>query len=145
MLLQGKTAIITGASSGISRSIAIMFAENGAYVCLTGRREEALQQVANEINSVGGTAIYYAGDVCLEKTHDGISALISKEFGQLDIAVNNAGVVGPIKPLADFDLNEWNIVQSTNSTAAFLGAKYQIPLMVKAGGGGYNFYFQFCW
>lgn len=139
MLLKGKTAIITGASSGIGRSIAIMFAQNGASVCLTGRREEELQRVVSEIRSAGGTAIYYVGDVCLEKTHKGISDLISQEFGQLDIAVNNAGMVGPIKPVAEFDLNEWNQVQNTNSTAAFLGVKHQIPLMVKSGGGSIIF------
>ncbi|APC12728.1 SDR family oxidoreductase [Providencia rettgeri] len=139
MLLNGKTAIITGASSGIGRSIAIMFAQNGASVCLTGRRKAELSEVANEINATGGTAIYYAGDICLEETHFNLINLVSKEFGRLDIAVNNAGMVGPMKPVAEFSLEEWVQVQTINSTAAFLGAKNQIPLMVKSGGGSIIF------
>ncbi|MEX0425393.1 SDR family oxidoreductase [Providencia rettgeri] len=139
MLLNGKTAIITGASSGIGRAIALMFAQNGASVCLTGRRDIELNKVANEINNTGGTAIYYAGDICLEETHQKLVELVSKEFGRLDIAVNNAGIVGPIKPIVEFSLEEWQQVQNTNSTAAFLGVKNQIPLMIKSGGGSIIF------
>ncbi len=72
-----------------------MFAQNGASVCLTGRRKAELSEVANEINATGGTAIYYAGDICLEETHFNLINLVSKEFGRLDIAVNNAGMVEP--------------------------------------------------
>lgn len=139
MLLKGKTAIITGASSGIGRAIALMFAEHGASVCLTARRESELHIVAKEITEKGGEAIYFAGDVCLEETHNHLIELVKNKFGHLDIAINNAGMVGPIKPLADFSLEEWKHVQKTNSIAAFLGAKKQIPAMLETGGGSIIF------
>lgn len=139
MLLKGKTAIITGASSGIGRSMALMFAEHGAFVCLSARRESELAYVAHEINERGGKAIYYAGDVCLEKTHNELINMVKNEFGHLDIAINNAGMVGPIQPLIDFSMEEWLNVQNINATAAFLGAKKQIPAMLEAGGGSIVF------
>jgi NAD(P)-dependent dehydrogenase (short-subunit alcohol dehydrogenase family) len=139
MLLKGKTAIITGASSGIGRATALMFAEHGAHVCLCARRESELAHVANEINNKGGKAIYYAGDVSLEETHDHLINMVKIEFGHLDIAINNAGSVGPIQPLIDFSEEEWLNVQSANSTAAFLGAKKQISAMLETGGGSIVF------
>lgn len=139
MLLKGKIALITGASSGIGRATALMFAEHGASVCLSARREIELASIANDINTRGGKAIYYAGDVCLEETHNEMINMIKNEFGHLDIAINNAGAVGPIQPLIDFSLEEWMSVQNTNAIAAFLGAKLQIPAMLEAGGGSIVF------
>jgi NAD(P)-dependent dehydrogenase (short-subunit alcohol dehydrogenase family) len=139
MLLKNKTAIITGASSGIGRAIALMFAEHGASVCLCARRHTELVNVADEINSQGGKAIYFAGDVCQEDTHNELIRLVKKEFGKLDIAINNAGIVGPIQPLTDFSQEEWLNVQNTNATAAFLGAKKQISSMLETGGGSIVF------
>ncbi len=139
MLLKGKTALITGASSGIGRAMAFMFAEHGAAVCLSARRKNELENIANEINSRGGKAIYYAGDVCLEETHHELINMVKSEFGCLDIAINNAGIVGPIQPLIDFSLEDWLSIQNTNATAAFLGAKLQISAMLEAGGGSIVF------
>lgn len=139
MLLKNKVAIITGASSGIGQSTALLFAQHGASVCLTARREENLKRIASEIKAFGGKVIYYAGDICSEETHNHVIDKTLNEFGQLDIAINNAGTVGATKPLADITLKEWFEVQNTNITAAFMGAKSQIPAMLQAGGGSLVF------
>lgn len=139
MLLKNKVAVITGASSGIGKSIALLFAKHGASVCLTARREENLRNIVSEIQGYSGKVIYHVGDICAEETHSAIIDKTLNEFGKLDIAINNAGVVGTLKPLADFTLEEWFQVQNTNITAAFMGAKSQIPAMIKAGGGSLVF------
>jgi NAD(P)-dependent dehydrogenase (short-subunit alcohol dehydrogenase family) len=138
-LLDGKVAIITGASSGIGRAIALMFAAHGAAVVLTARRKTLLNEVAYSIQNNGGRAEVVAGDVVHADTHDQvIDAAISK-FGGLDIAINNAGIVGAAKPLTELTLEEWQKTLDTNLTAAFLGARSQIPAMLNHGGGSIVF------
>lgn len=138
-LLADKTAIVTGASSGIGRAIALLFAANGAAVVLSARREDELRRAADEIAAAGGRAAFVAGDVTDPAHHERLVETAVTTFGGLDIAVNNAGVVGPFKPLADVTPEEWNEPLATNLTAAFLGARVQIPAMLKRGGGSIVF------
>ncbi|KWI58868.1 short-chain dehydrogenase [Burkholderia cepacia] len=133
-LLEGKVAIVTGASTGIGRAIALMFAAHGASIVLGARSESTLNEVASEIRRHGGQAFACAGDVCHADTHRRLVATALREFGGLDIAINNAGTVGPLKPLADISLDDWQHTLSTNLTAAFLGASNQIPAMLERGG-----------
>jgi len=138
-VLNGKIAIVTGASAGIGRAIALMFAAQGAAVVLSARSEAKLDQVADEIRSNGGQAYASAGDVSLADTHERLVAAALREFGGLDIAINNAGTVGPIKPLAEISPEDWQQTLDTNLTAAYLGARSQIPAMIKRGGGSIVF------
>lgn len=138
-LLENKVAIVTGASSGIGRSIATAFAEEGASLVLNARRVDLIETVAAEIRSRGGRAIKVAGDVGNAETHSQIVEAAISEFGRVDIAVNNAGIVGPVKPLAQVELEDWHTTIETNLTAAFLGARSQIPAMLKNGGGSLLF------
>ncbi|KKL35751.1 short-chain dehydrogenase [Burkholderia contaminans FFH2055] len=138
-LLEGKVAIVTGASSGIGRAIALMFAAHGASVVLGARSEAALNQVADAIRLHGGQARACAGDVGHADTHRRLVATALREFGGLDVAINNAGTVGPLKPLAEISLDDWQQTLSTNLTAAFLGASSQIPVMLERGGGSIVF------
>jgi NAD(P)-dependent dehydrogenase (short-subunit alcohol dehydrogenase family) len=138
-LLHEKVAIVTGASSGIGRAIAQMFAAQGAAIVLTARNQVALEQVAESIRSKGGRAYVVAGDVSQADTHEQCVAAAIREFGGLDIAINNAGTVGPLKPLADVSLDDWHDTLATNLTAAYLGARAQIPTMLGRGGGSIVF------
>jgi len=138
-LLHEKVAIVTGASSGIGRAIAQMFAAQGAAIVLTARNQAALEQVADGIRSKGGRVCVVAGDVSQADTHAQCVAAAIREFGGLDIAINNAGTVGPLKPLAEVSLADWHETLATNLTAAYLGARVQIPAMLDRGGGSIVF------
>jgi NAD(P)-dependent dehydrogenase (short-subunit alcohol dehydrogenase family) len=134
--LHGKVAIITGASSGIGRATARLFAREGACVVLNARGAEALETVAEEIRQAGGQAAVVPGDVTLAETHARLAETALEQFGRLDIAINNAGTVGQIAPLAELDPNSWHAVLSGNLTSAFLAARAQIPALLASGGGG---------
>jgi len=134
-LLHNKTALITGASSGIGRAIALLFAEHGAKLVLTGRDPARLAQTEAEVSERGADAISYVGDVCDEALHARLLHLAADRFDGLDIAVNNAGGIGTVAPLAELSLAQWQDVIDVNLTSAFLGARHQIPALLSRGGG----------
>jgi NAD(P)-dependent dehydrogenase (short-subunit alcohol dehydrogenase family) len=138
-LLENKVAIITGASSGIGRATAMLFAAEGASVVINARGEKALQKVAADIGDAGGRVHVVVGDAALAVTHSRLADAAESVFGGLDIAVNNAGAVGVMKPLAEISIEEWNDVFATNLTSAFLGSRCQIPPMLRRGGGAIVF------
>lgn len=139
MRLNGKVAIVTGASRGIGLATARMLAEHGAAVVLNARDEAALSEAVNGIRRAGGQALGVAGDVVLDSTQLRLVDAAVQGFGGLDIAVNNAGVVGPIGPLSDIEPDAWRQVLDTNLTSAYLGARRQIPAMLARGGGAIVF------
>jgi NAD(P)-dependent dehydrogenase (short-subunit alcohol dehydrogenase family) len=134
-LLDSKVAIITGASSGIGRAAALLFADHGASVVLVARRQGELASAVEEIERKGGRALAVAGDVTEASTHDQAVAAARAHFGGLHIAFNNAGLVGTPKPLAETEPDLWSQVLAVNLTSAFLGARAQIPAMLEHGGG----------
>ena len=134
-LIEGKVAIVTGASSGIGRAAAALFAAHGAAVVLVARRQDRLDQLVGEIVESGGQAMAVAGDVTDERTHREAVIAAQSAFGGMDIAFNNAGAVGAMSPLAEMELQQWSDVLATNLTAAFLGARAQIPAMQARGAG----------
>lgn len=138
-LLENKVAIITGASSGIGRATAMLFAAEGAAVIINARGEAALDKVAADIRETGGRVRAVVGDAGVEETHSRMAEAAESVFGGLDIAVNNAGAVGAMKPLAEISPEEWHHVLTANLTSAFLGARCQIPLMLRRGGGSIVF------
>lgn len=138
-MLANKVAIITGASSGIGRATALRFAAEGAAVVLNARGETALSVVVQTIRAHGGEAEAVAGDVALPETHDALVLAAIERFGGLDIAINNAGTVGAMRPLADLTPSEWQVTVGANLTAAFLGARAQIPALLTRGGGSIVF------
>lgn len=128
--LDGKVAIITGASSGIGEAAARRFAAEGARLVLAARREDELRRVADEI----GDAAILAGDVRDEAYAEALVALATERFGGLDIAFNNAGSVGASGPLTALSADDWAATIATNLTAAFYGAKHQAAAMAARGG-----------
>ncbi|EAV40477.1 short chain dehydrogenase [Stappia aggregata IAM 12614] len=139
MELENKSIIITGASSGIGAAAAALFAAEGANVVLGARRSEELEAVASKILKANGTAVFLDGDVKDEGYADALVDLALKEFGRLDGAFNNAGIVGAMEPIPDMEIGNWKEVLTVNLTAAFLAAKVQIPAMKKTGGGSIVF------
>ena len=138
-LLKDKVAIVTGASSGIGRATAMLFAAEGAAIVLNARGASALGEIAREIVDMGGRACHFAGDVADPATHSELVELAIERYGRLDIAVNNAGIVGPMRPLAEIEPEDWHKVMATNLTGAYLGARAQIPAMIAGGGGAILF------
>src|SRR5690606_9736461 len=139
LMLRNKVAIVTGASSGIGRAAALLFATEGAAVVVNARGEEGLRNVVDEIRANGGPAPAVAGDVGDEETHVRTVGAACRQFGGLDIAFNNAGAVIPYKPLAEVFPEEWREALTVNLTGAFLGARQQIPAMLERGGGSIIF------
>jgi NAD(P)-dependent dehydrogenase (short-subunit alcohol dehydrogenase family) len=138
-VLANKVAIVTGASSGIGRATALLFAREGAKVVVAARRQSELDVLVAEIRKSNGQAAAIAGDVKDEAYAKGLVELATKEFGGLDIAFNNAGIVGEMGPISGLSLKSWHETLDTNLTSAFLGAKYQVPAMVERGGGSLIF------
>jgi NAD(P)-dependent dehydrogenase (short-subunit alcohol dehydrogenase family) len=139
MELESKSIIITGASSGIGAAAALLFAAEGANMVLGARRSAELETLAGQINQSNGRAVFLAGDVKDEDYANALVDLAIKEFGGLEGAFNNAGIVGEMEPVPDMGIGNWNDVISVNLTSAFLAAKAQIPVMKKRGHGSIVF------
>lgn len=139
MQLDGKIALITGASSGIGSAAARLFAQAGAKLVLGARRADLLQQMVDQIGAAGGQAVCEAGDVRDEAYHRALTDLAAARFGGLDVAFNNAGCLGDLGPATEMTHDNWRMVIDTNLTSAFLGARQQIPLLLARGGGSLIF------
>jgi NAD(P)-dependent dehydrogenase (short-subunit alcohol dehydrogenase family) len=137
--LTGKVAIVTGASAGIGRATAKLFAAEGAKVVVAARRAAELETLVAEIKADGGEAVYLAGDVQSEDYAKAVVALAIEKFGRLDVAYNNAGTLGEMGPSTSVSVEGFNNALAINLTSAFLGAKHQIPAMLANGGGSVIF------
>ena len=131
-LLENKTILVTGAGDGIGRAAAKSFASHGATVILLGRTTEKLEQVYDEIESEGGPqpAIYPLNlEGAVAKDYDDMAAALEKEFGKLDGLLHNAGVLGPITPIAHYDPEHWFRAMQVNVNAEFLLTQSVISLL----------------
>lgn len=132
--LEGKTALVTGASKGLGKAMALALAEAGAQLALVARDAEALEQVAVQARAWGGEAEAFAADVSDEQQVAGLEERFRACFAKLDILINNAGV-NIRKPVTEFTLEEWRRVLDTNLTAAFLMVRAFLPHMRGRGYG----------
>lgn len=137
--LRNKVAIVTGASSGIGRVTAALFAAEGAKVVVGARRQAELDSLVAEIRAAGGEAVAVAGDVRSEDFHRALVAAAVDTYGRLDIAFNNAGTLGEGGPSTGVSEAGFSETLAINLTAAFLAAKHQIAQMEKNEGGSVIF------
>lgn len=137
--LRNKVAIVTGASSGIGRATALLFAAEGAKVVVGARRQKELDSLVDEIRAAGGQATAVAGDVRSEDFQKALVAAAVDNFGRLDIAFNNAGILGEGGPSTGVSEAGFAEAVAINLTASFLAAKHQIGQMEKNGGGSVIF------
>ncbi|MGN6183440.1 MAG: glucose 1-dehydrogenase [Thermoanaerobaculia bacterium] len=136
MRLQGKVALITGGASGIGKASCLLFAREGAKVVVVDLKQEAAQATAEEIKAAGGEARAFAADVSKAKDAEAMVAFAEKEFGALHIAFNNAGVFHADDESVTTTSEEiWDFVIDVNLKGVFLGCKYEIPALLRAGGG----------
>jgi NAD(P)-dependent dehydrogenase (short-subunit alcohol dehydrogenase family) len=137
--LDGKVALVTGASSGIGYATATLFAAEGAKVVVGARREAELAKLVKEIETAGGTAHAVAGDIRSEVYARALVEAAVARYDRLDVAFNNAGTMGEAGPTTGVSEAGWTDTLATNLTSAFLGAKHQIPEMLKHGSGSIIF------
>jgi len=130
-----KTAIVTGAASGIGAAIAQELAASGATVIVSDRHAEGCEKVVASILDRGGKALAFAADVADASSVAALVAFAEAETGALHLAVNNAGIGGAQAPVGDYPLDAWQQVIDVNLNGVFYGMRYQIPAMERAGGG----------
>jgi len=134
-MLEGRIAVVTGAGSGLGEAISLKFAKNGATVVLADLDVEGAERVLQQIERDGGKGRVVKTDV---SDHDAARALVDvavKEFGRLDIAVNNAGIGGPTAPTGEYPIDGWDRIIGINLSGVFYGMRHQIPAMLASGGG----------
>lgn len=138
-VLEGKVAIVTGASSGIGRATARLFADAGAAVVVGARRNAELDELVAEIHSAGGRAAAVPGDLRDAATARALVECARDAFGGLDIAFNNAGALGAVAPCAELTVAAWRDTLDANLTSAFVCARHQVPALLERGGGSLLF------
>lgn len=132
---EGKVAIVSGGGSGIGAETARILARGGASVVLSDVSLQAAEGVAEEITKAGGTAIAFRADVAKEEDAAATVDYARETFGALHLAFNNAGIVGAEKHVGELSSEEWRRVIDINLNGVFYGLRYQIPAILKAGGG----------
>ena len=133
--LAGRLALVTGATRGIGRAVALAFAREGAHLILVGRTTGGLEEVDDEIREIGGAATLLTLDL---KNHDKIDALgptIYQRWQKLDILVGNGGILGPLSPLGHVTADAWNDVLSVNLTANWRLIRTLDPLLRRSDAG----------
>ena len=134
-MLKNKVALVTGASSGIGRAIALAWAREGAQVVVSDVDVPLGEETVAQVHAAGGDAIFVAADVGKPADCEALVNRCVAHYGRLDIACNNAGISGPSAPTADYPLDGWAQVININLSGVFYGMKYQIAAMLKHGGG----------
>ena len=128
-MLEGRIAVITGASQGLGRALALAFAREGASLVVNSRREERLRPVAEEAKKLGAEVEAVAADVSTFEGARKLAEAAVERFGRIDVLVNNAGLLGPRVRIEDYPEDEWRRVIDANLTGPFLVSKAAIPHM----------------
>ena len=137
-LLENKVAIITGAGSGIGKATARLFAGQGAKVVVSDINEQNGKAVVEEIKATGGEAVFFKADIASPADNEALVKQAIDQYGKLDIAVNNAGIGGPLGLTGEYPLEGWKKTIDINLSGVFYGLRYQLPAMLKNGGSIVN-------
>ena len=132
---ENKVVLITGGTSGIGRATAVAFAREGAKVVISGRRKAEGAETVALVEKAGGKGLFVQSDVSDEAQVKSLVDTVLKEFGRLDIAFNNAGYETRLAPLTEATVEEYHRGFDINVKGVFLSMKYEIPAMLKTGGG----------
>jgi NAD(P)-dependent dehydrogenase (short-subunit alcohol dehydrogenase family) len=136
--LENKVAIITGAGSGIGKAAALLFAKEGAKVVVSDINEKNGNSAVEEIKNSGGEALFIKADSSRPEDNEALVQQTLQQFGSLDIAVNNAGIGGPLGITGEYPIDGWKKVIDINLSGVFYGLRYQIPAMSPKGGAIVN-------
>ncbi len=131
--LESRVALVTGASRGIGRAIALGFAQEGASVAVTARSESDLRSLVDEVKATGGRAVAISADLSQPSELPGVVRRAVETLGTIDILVNNAGVGSSLdpRPVVEFDDQTWNYTLALNLTAPYLLSKAVLPLLLE--------------
>ena len=132
-MLEGKVAMITGASQGLGRALALACAKEGAQLVINSRSEESIRPVAEEAESLGAEVLALAADVSRSADVEELVGAAAERFGHVDVLVNNAGLLGPRVEIVEYPEDEWRRVLDANLTGPFLVSKAVIPHMPEGG------------
>ena len=132
-MLEGKVALITGASQGLGRALALAYAKGGVRVVINARSEESIRPVAEEVDSSDAEILALAADVSKRADVERLVGAAVERFGRIDALVNNAGLLGPRVAIVDYPEDEWRRVIDANLTGPFLVSRAVIPHMPEGG------------
>ena len=135
MDFKGKVAVVTGAASGIGKSISELYAREGAAVVLSDINQELGEKTTEGIRKARGEAIFIQADVTKPSDCENMVKATLDKYGRLDFACNNAGIGGDQNPTADYSIEAWGKAIAVNLSGVFYCMKYEIPAMLKSGGG----------
>jgi NAD(P)-dependent dehydrogenase (short-subunit alcohol dehydrogenase family) len=133
--LQGKSVLVTGASSGMGTVTALAFAKAGARLILGARRIPEGEKVAQQARELGAEAAFVQADMTREDDIERLVKTAVQRYGRLDVAFNNAGIGGTAAPFAEQTVDSFDLVMETNVKGVFLSMKYEIAAMLATGGG----------
>jgi len=133
--LEKKVAIVTGGGSGIGKAISLLYASEGAKIVVSDIDEKGGNETVSEIEANGGEAIFVKADTSNADDSKNVVEQTLKQYGALHIAVNNAGIGGPVMPTGEYPIEGWDKTLAINLSGVFYGLRYQIPAMVASGGG----------
>ena len=132
-MLEGKVALVTGASQGLGRALALAYVKEGASLVLNSRSEQGVRLVAQEAENLGAEVLALAADVSEGAAVEGMMGAAVERFGRVDVLVNNAGLLGPRVRIEDYPEEEWRRVIDVNLTGPYLVLKAAIPHVPEGG------------